>query len=280
MFALEFRTAADSSGWNAISLYDAFCHGLATEVKDVLATHEPPDAPGTPVCIKPPTRQPKRRQANGLCLYCGEARHIAVSCPVKGRAHPLKEESAPDSSKLLNWTTTTEGLHYYQWPGSKVSHVCGQSTSRFTTLWCYINTQVTYLSCQMISLFCCQVILPLDILLLLSLLGWISDCLFMPCLDYPVQIYCLGLFLCNDLCCLSCSPWFLSPVTLGSDFFLFCDFCCCVPHLCHGILCWSLLGICYCLHSCLCSFFLHLKTLYLGPVASRTWVQNPCLLTY
>lgn len=42
-YAIEFRTLATDSGWNASFLFDAFIHGLSDMIKDQLATLELPN---------------------------------------------------------------------------------------------------------------------------------------------------------------------------------------------------------------------------------------------
>ncbi|KAI3356674.1 hypothetical protein L3Q82_003362 [Scortum barcoo] len=41
-YAIEFRTLVADSGWNEVSIIDAFVNGLEEEVKDHLAPHDLP----------------------------------------------------------------------------------------------------------------------------------------------------------------------------------------------------------------------------------------------
>ncbi len=76
----EFRTLAASCGWNDKALWDRFLHGLAEHIKDEISY----------------------RLENQLCLYCGEAGHVAASCPAARRRSPLK--GTRWASLVLNYT--------------------------------------------------------------------------------------------------------------------------------------------------------------------------------
>lgn len=122
-YALQFRTLAASSGWNETALITAFRQGLNPDICLQLAIYDdhigvegliqrsirvaqqrsaclldnpaqPPPRP--PNIVSPPVPEPmevdsthlssnerQRRILSNLCLYCGAAGHLLISCPVR-----------------------------------------------------------------------------------------------------------------------------------------------------------------------------------------------------
>uniref|UniRef100_A0A3B1J8V9 CCHC-type domain-containing protein n=1 Tax=Astyanax mexicanus TaxID=7994 RepID=A0A3B1J8V9_ASTMX len=129
-YAIEFRTLAAESGWNASALASAFHHGLNEDLKDELAHRDSPttlddlieltqrldnrlreryrvrtgDGPpsptgnrGRPVQLRHTRLSQEERDTrmrDGRCLYCGTAGHQRTDCPqlVLKRQHPLGGE--------------------------------------------------------------------------------------------------------------------------------------------------------------------------------------------
>ncbi len=144
-YSIEFRTLAESCGWNDKALWDHFLHGLAEHIKDEIYSLElpssldglidlairvdnrislrsrhrrsgfPPElvtraasgaASDTPTQhlglseeepmqvgrARLTVKERRYRLDNQLCLYCGEAGHVAASCPAVRRYSPFKGE--------------------------------------------------------------------------------------------------------------------------------------------------------------------------------------------